>query len=53
LVSSSYKDYTGKLDKYFIEALSENRLYIDSIEGDEELTALFDELENENEEAAQ
>lgn len=55
LVSSDYKDYTHKLDEYFIEALSENRSYIDTIESDEELTALFDELENENEneEAAQ
>lgn len=53
LVSSNYKDYTHKLDEYFIEALSENRSYIDTIENDEELTALFDELENENEEAAQ
>ena len=46
LVSSDYKDYSYKLDKYFIEALSENRSYIDAIENDEELTALFDELEN-------
>lgn len=50
LVSSDYKDYTGKLDKYFIEALLENRSYIDAIENDEELTALFDELENGDEE---
>lgn len=50
LVSSNYKDYTHKLDKYFIEALLENRSYIDAIESDDELTALFDELENEGEE---
>ena len=49
LVSSNYKDYTGKLDHYFIESLSENRQYIDSIENDEELTQMFDELEEENE----
>ena len=49
LVSSDYKDYTYKLDEYFIEALLENRSYIDAIENDEELAALFDELENENE----
>ena len=49
LVSSDYKDYSDKLDEYFVEALLENRSYIDAIEDDEELTALFDELENENE----
>lgn len=45
LVSSDYKDYTGHLDKYAIEAMSENRAYIDSISSDDDLTALFDELE--------
>ena len=49
LVSSDYKDYSDKLDEYFVEALLENRSYIDAIEDDEELTELFDELENENE----
>jgi hypothetical protein len=48
LVSSNYKDYTHKLDEYFVKALAENRSYIDTIENDEELTTLFDELENEN-----
>lgn len=46
LVSADYKDYTGYLDKYAIEAMSENRRYIDSIEQSDELAALFDELEN-------
>lgn len=46
LVSADYKDYTGSLDKYAIEAMSENRHYIDSIEQSDELAALFDELEN-------
>lgn len=50
LVSTNYKDYSDKLDNYFIEALSENRQYIYSIEENEELTILFDELENETEE---
>lgn len=50
LVSSNYKDYTHRLDEYFVNDLLENRSYIDTIENDEELTALFDELENENEE---
>ena len=45
LVSSNYKDYSAYLDHYAIEAMSENRSYIDSIDNDEELTALFDELE--------
>lgn len=45
LVSSDYKDYSAHLDHWAIEAMSENRIYIDSIESDEELTALFDELE--------
>ena len=48
LVSSDYKDYTGHLDSYAIEAMNENRYYIDSIEDDEELAALFDELEEES-----
>ena len=51
LVSSDYKDYTAHLDEYAIEAMSENRSYIDTIADDDELTALFDELEqDENEE---
>jgi len=45
LVSADYKDYSGHLDKYAIEAMSENRDYIDTIEDSEELTELFDELE--------
>lgn len=45
LVSADYKDYSGQLDKYAVESMSENRDYIDSIDNDEELTALFDELE--------
>lgn len=46
LVSADYKDYTDYLDKYAIEAMSENRRYIDSIEQSDKLAALFDELEN-------
>ena len=45
LVSADYKDYTGMLDKYAVESMSENRNYIDSIDDNEDLTALFDELE--------
>ena len=45
LVSSDYKDYTGQLDEYAVEEMSENRNYIDSIEDDDILSGLFDELE--------
>lgn len=45
LVSADYKDYTGMLDKYAVESMSENRSYIDTIDDNEELSALFDELE--------
>ena len=45
LVSSDYKDYSDKLDLYAIEAMSEDRSYIDSIEDDDVLADLFDELE--------
>lgn len=47
LVSSDYKDYTGLLDKYVVEEMSENRQYIDTINENVELAALFDELEEE------
>ena len=47
LVSSDYKDYSAFLDEYVIEAMSDNRQWIDSINDDNELSALFDELENE------
>ena len=49
LVSSDYIDYSAHLDRYVIEELSENRNYIDSIEDDDELSALFDELERDEE----
>ena len=45
LVSSDYKDYSDKLDGYAVEAMSEDRNYIDSIEDDDTLADLFDELE--------
>lgn len=46
LVSTDYKDYLDKLDKYAINAMSKNRTYIDTIDESEELSALFEELEN-------
>lgn len=45
LVSADYKDYSAYLDKYAVEAMSENRSDIYTIDDDETLTALFDELE--------
>lgn len=50
LVSADYKDYSDKLDGYAIEAMSEDRNYIDSIENDDILSGLFDELEEAEEE---
>ena len=45
LVSADYKDYSGLLDKYAVESMSENRKYIGTIEYNAELAELFDELE--------
>lgn len=45
LVSSDYKDYSAHLDEWTIDAMSENRCHIDSIDNDIELSELFDELE--------
>ena len=50
LVSSDYKDYSAYLDHYTIENMSNNRRWINSIEDDAELSALFDELEEDEEE---
>lgn len=45
LVSSDYKDYSDKLDEFAIEEMGENRSDIDSIENDNTLAGLFNELE--------
>lgn len=45
LVSADYKDYSGMLEPFAIEVMRENRDYIDSIDDNEELSDLFDELE--------
>ncbi|MBR2388236.1 MAG: hypothetical protein IKB02_05655 [Clostridia bacterium] len=50
LVSTDYPDYSEYIDKYAIEEMSEKRRWIDAIDDNEELTALFDELENESDE---
>lgn len=49
LVSTDYPDYSGLLDHYAVETMLENRTYIDAIDEDDELKALFDELEKEAE----
>lgn len=50
LVSSNYKDYSAHLDQYAIESMSENRYYIDTIDDNDELSELFDELEEDKNE---
>lgn len=45
LQSSNWKDYRDHMDNYAVEAMSENRNDINSIDDNETLSALFDELE--------
>ena len=47
LVSADYKDYTGYIDVCVVEAMSENRQYIDAISDNTffDLCVLFDEME--------
>jgi hypothetical protein len=45
LISSDYKDYSAHLDEYAIESMLDNRYYINTIDDNDELTVLFDELE--------
>ena len=52
LVSSDYKDYSAFLDTYAVEEMNENRSYIDSIDSNEELSALFDESDTDPDEEA-
>ena len=47
LISTDYKDYSAFLDEYAITAMNENRANIYTIEDNERLNALFDELEEE------
>ena len=49
LVSTNYKDYSAYLDAYAIEDMYEHREYIDAIDDDDELAALFDELDTDDE----
>lgn len=50
LVSSNYKDYIERNDKYLIEELHDNIEYIYTIEQNEELQQLFNELKEDSEE---
>ena len=45
LVSTDYRDYSDYLDHWAVEAMAEHRNDIYSIDDDDELVALFDELE--------
>lgn len=49
LVSSDWKDYTDHLDEYFIDELIENRSSLYCIDENQELSAMFDALEEEQE----
>lgn len=44
LVSTNYKDYSAHLDEYAIESMLDNRCYVDTIDDEPKLSALFDEL---------
>lgn len=46
LVSTDYPDYSDMLDEYIIDDMLENRRWIDTIDENPELSELFDELEN-------
>jgi hypothetical protein len=49
LISTDYPDYSEYIDKYAIKEMSDNRRWIDAIDDNEELSKLFDDLENEDE----
>lgn len=50
LISTDYPDYSAYLDKYAIEEMSDHQSWIDAIDGNVELSKLFDELESEDDE---
>lgn len=45
LVSADYKDYSGFMDDYAVEQMADHRGYIQTIDDDDDLCALFDEYE--------
>ena len=46
LVSSDWKDYSAFLDEYVITDMEDNRAHLYAIDDNEELSILFDELED-------
>lgn len=50
LVSADYKDYSAQLDHWAVEAMQDNRRYIYTIDDYPELTALFDALDEDDDE---
>ena len=52
LVSADYKDYTDHMDDYAVESMAENRGHLWYIDNTPELSELFDELENADQEGA-
>ena len=48
LVSTDYKDYSAHLDHWAVEAMQENRCWIETIDNDPELAALFDALDEDD-----
>lgn len=53
LVSADYKDYSAFLDHYAVESMSENRSDIYSIDDNNDLSALFDALEEAEDEESE
>lgn len=51
-VSADYKDYSAYMGAYAVEEMADNRQWIDTIESDDELSALFDLLEEDETAAA-
>ena len=51
LVSADWKSYSEYLDDWTINAMNENRADVYSIDDNDELKALFDELDNDKESA--
>ena len=45
LISTNYIDYSDLIDEYAISSIMENRQYIDSIDDNEQLEKLFNQLE--------
>lgn len=46
LCSTNWKDYSAHLDDYAIEEMLNNRVHVDTIDNDLDLSILFDDLED-------